>query len=175
MPAPRVIANLLVGGNGATVKAGSSKALTNSADRRRFHALRSLAKAIVIGGSTYRNEPYQRNAKDRTLPIYVSSVKTQYLIDQELALGVTFASVSPTRLVARALEEVGSPILIEGGVNFLHELIENRIIDELHITRVQVDGDDYYLDESLLSKNYKLELQEQEGETNFEIWRPISH
>lgn len=163
---PRIIANLLIGSDGATTLNGSSKALTNKADRERFHQLREKARAICIGGSTFRSEPYEKVP----LPLYVSSRGTS----------VTLANLrdvyplSPTELVKLALATEGAPILIEGGPNFLTELIESAQIDELHITRSPTSGDDNYFDETHLNQNYKcLESNEVDG-VRFEIWSPIN-
>ena len=54
----RVLANLVLGSDGSTTLDGSSKALSSASDRKRFHELRTLASAILIGGNTARTEPY---------------------------------------------------------------------------------------------------------------------
>ena len=53
-----VLANLVLGSDGSTSLDGSSKSLSSTEDRRRFHELRTRASAILIGGNTARTEPY---------------------------------------------------------------------------------------------------------------------
>ena len=159
----RVRANLLVGGNGMTTLAGSSRPLSNAADRRRFHTLRESAGAIAIGGSTYRNEPYSKSS----IPLYVST-RSQGLT----GVNARFLNLSPFELVKLALSENARDLLVEGGVNFLSELIEREAIDELNITRVQKDGDGYPFDEAQLERHYQLVSSEKSGDTVFELWRP---
>lgn len=162
----RVIANLVIGANGATVAQESSRALTNKADRERFHQLRARARAICIGGATYRSEPY----KNPPLPLYIAS--------RETAISPTASTntyqLSPTELVELALRDEGAPVLIEGGVKFLEDLIENRIIDEFHITRSPNHGDANYFDEKHLRQNYKCLSSEAIEGTTFELWIPNS-
>ena len=160
---PRVRANLLVGGNGMTTLEGSSRPLSNSADRKRFHALRDSACAIVIGGSTYRSEPYSRTP----IPLYVST-----RVKELSGSNTKFLNLSPLKLVELALSEVDGVILIEGGVNFLSELIGSEVIDEFNITRVQKNGDGYPFSETQLQHHYQLELSEKSGDAVFELWRP---
>ena len=166
MPSPaRVIANLVVGQNGATVAQGSSRALTNRTDRERFHQLRASARAICIGGTTYRCEPYSKPP----LPLYVSSREPS----PSEASSINFYHLSPTELVELALEKEGAPVLVEGGVRFLEELIEKQRIDEFHITRSPHLGDESFFDEDCLRLNYKCVNTEAKAGTNFELWVPI--
>ena len=161
----KVVANLVVARNQMTVKDGSSKALSNVDDRKRFHELRKSAKAIAIGGATYRNEPYQK----ASLPLYVSTRHVKHL-----GSGAIFLDLSPTELVKRASSEIRGTLLVEGGVNFLRELIEERMIDEFYLTRSDADGDDLRFDDELLRENYRLSASENLGNFVFQIWRPLS-
>lgn len=159
----RVRANLLVGGNGMTTLEGSSRLLSNPADRKRFHDLRESASAIAIGGSTFRSEPYSRTP----IPLYVSTRS------KELSGSNTrFLNLSPLELLELALSEIDGVIMIEGGVNFLSELIDREAIDEFNITRVQKNGDGNPFSETQLEHHYYLELSEKSGDTVFELWRP---
>ena len=56
----RVAANLVLGADGSSTLRGSSAGLSFPADRERFHQLRRDFGAILIGGNTARNEPYQK-------------------------------------------------------------------------------------------------------------------
>lgn len=162
-PEVKVMANILLARNLATSLGGSSRALSPSSDRVRFHQIRKLAKAILIGGQSYRNEPYSR----LSLPLYISSRRlsqgtsgSQFIFNQE-----------PAWLINRALLDQGAPVLIEGGVNFISELIPQRVIDLLYITRVNQDGDGHFFDERNLLENYQRHSIEVIDEVRFEIWR----
>jgi dihydrofolate reductase len=61
--------------------------------------------------------------------------------------------------------------LIEGGVNFISSLIAESLIDLLHITRVNQDGDGHFFDESNLLKNYERQSIEMIDGVSFESWR----
>ena len=159
----KVMANILLARNLATSLGGSSRALSPESDRIRFHQIRTLAKAILIGGQSYRNEPYSK----LSLPLYISSrtlsegaSDSQFIFNQE-----------PAWLIKRALLEQGCPVLIEGGVNFISSLITQSLIDLLYITRVNQDGDGHFFDESQLLKNYERRSIEIIDGASFESWR----
>lgn len=163
VPEVKVMANILLARNLATSLGGSSRALSPESDRIRFHQIRTLAKAILIGGQSYRNEPYSK----LSLPLYISSrtlsegaSDSQFIFNQE-----------PAWLIKRALLEQGCPVLIEGGVNFISSLITQSLIDLLYITRVNQDGDGHFFDESQLLKNYERRTIETIDGASFESWR----
>ena len=163
VPEVKVMANILLARNLATSLGGSSRALSPESDRIRFHQIRTLAKAILIGGQSYRNEPYSK----LSLPLYISSrtlsegaSDSQFIFNQE-----------PAWLIKRALLEQGCPVLIEGGVNFISSLITQSLIDLLYITRVNQDGDGHFFDESQLLKNYERRSIETIAGASFESWR----
>ena len=161
---PKVRSNLVVGKNGMTTKAGSSKGLSSREDRRKFHELRGLSEVILIGGSTYQSEPYAKCP----LPIYVSTRSPSPKIDE-----VHFYKLSPVQLIERAIADGFREILIEGGVEFLRELISNSLIDEIHITRSNQEGDSDKFDEGDLLSKYQLSSNVFENETSFEVWEPL--
>ena len=163
VPEVKVMANILLARNLATSLGGSSRALSPESDRIRFHQIRTLAKAILIGGQSYRNEPYSK----LSLPLYISSrtlsegaSDSQFIFNQE-----------PAWLIKRALLEQGCPVLIEGGVNFISSLITQSLIDLLYITRFNQDGDGHFFDESQLLKNYERRSIETIDGASFESWR----
>ena len=163
VPEVKVMANILLARNLATSLGGSSRALSPESDRIRFHQIRTLAKAILIGGQSYRNEPYSK----LSLPLYISSrtlsegaSDSQFIFNQE-----------PAWLIKRALLEQGCPVLIEGGVNFISSLITQSLINLLYITRVNQDGDGHFFDESQLLKNYERRSIETIDGASFESWR----
>lgn len=159
-----MIANLLVAVNGATSLGGKSTPLSTPADRQKFLQLRSEAQAVIIGGATYRSEPYS------SLPIklYVSSTTLQSIS----TAGLLIAPEPPQEIVYRAIQESGSPVLVEGGPKFLAPLINDALIDELHITRVPKTGDGDFFDEIALKERYQLTDEQQVAETIFQIWEP---
>jgi dihydrofolate reductase len=161
-----VIANLLVANNGATTLAGRSTPLSSPSDRKRFHQIRSQARSLAIGGNTYRSEPYGKTK----LPILVA---TRQVLHGEASEGlVHFLNNSPVEVIGIALSKYGEPVLVEGGVDFLRPLIEQRLIDTFYITRSRKSGDGNFLDPSLLNSNYELTDSERFEENEFEVWRP---
>ena len=162
VPQVKTMANILLARNLATSLGGSSRALSPKSDRIRFHQIRTLAKAILIGGQSYRNEPYSK----LSLPLYISSRTLN-----EGAAGNKFIfNQDPAWLINRALLEQGYPVLIEGGVNFISNLISESLIDLLYITRVNQDGDGHFFDESQLLKNYQRQSIEDIDGASFESW-----
>jgi dihydrofolate reductase len=102
-----------------------------------------------------------------SLPLYISSRTlaegasgSQFIFNQE-----------PAWLIKRALLEKGSPVLVEGGVNFISKLIAQRLIDLAYITRVNQDGDGHFFDESNLLNNYQRQSIESIDGASFESWR----
>ena len=161
-PEVKTMANILLARNLATSLGGSSRELSPKSDRIRFHQVRTLAKAILIGGQSYRNEPYSK----LSLPLYISSRTLN-----EGAAGNKFIfNQDPAWLINRALLEQGYPVLIEGGVNFISNLIAESLIDLLYITRVNQDGDGHFFDESQLLKNYQRQSIEDIDGASFESW-----
>ena len=161
-PEVKTMANILLARNLATSLGGSSRALSPKSDRIRFHQIRTLAKAILIGGQSYRNEPYSK----LSLPLYISSRTLN-----EGAVGNKFIfNQDPAWLINRALLEQGFPVLIEGGVNFISNLIAESLIDLLYITRVNQDGDGHFFDEIELLKNYERRSTEIIDGVSFESW-----
>jgi dihydrofolate reductase len=63
--------------------------------------------------------------------------------------------------------------LVEGGVNFLHDLIQAQVVDQMFITRVDVDGDAFEFDEDHLNLHYRLVSSEVINTSTFETWEPI--
>ena len=161
-PEVKTMANILLARNLATSLGGSSRELSPKSDRIRFHQIRTLAKAILIGGQSYRNEPYSK----LSLPLYISSRTLN-----EGAAGNKFIfNQDPAWLINRALLEQGYPVLIEGGVNFISNLIAESLIDLLYITRVNQDGDGHFFDESQLLENYERQSIEIIDGASFESW-----
>jgi riboflavin biosynthesis pyrimidine reductase len=162
----RVLANLVVAPNGATTSGGRSASLSSATDRQRFHEIRSRARAIAIGGNTYRNEPYS-NTK---LPLFVAT--RQARSDRGLPANCRFINKAPDEVIEIALSEYGAPVLIEGGVKFLLPLLEKRLIDTLYVTRSNKLGDADFLDNNQLQLHYVRKSVEKLHDVEFEVWNP---
>lgn len=162
----QVISNLVVAANGATTVAGRSAPLSSASDRQRFHQIRSKARSIAIGGNTYRSEPYGKTK----LPVLVATRQVPHEGESEGL--VRFLNNSPAEVIGIALSEYGEPVLVEGGVNFLQPLIEQRLIDTFYLTRSRKSGDGDFLDPSLLNSNYEIVDSESIEENEFELWLP---
>ena len=161
-PEVKTMANILLARNLATSLGGSSRELSPKSDRIRFRQIRTLAKAILIGGQSYRNEPYSK----LSLPLYISS----RTLNEGAADNKFIFNQDPAWLINRALLEQGYPVLIEGGVNFISSLIAESQIDLLYITRVNQDGDGHFFDESQLLENYQRQSIEVIDGASFESW-----
>lgn len=169
----QILANLIVARNGMTSLRGSSRPLSTPEDREKFHALRKGASAIAIGGSTFRSEPYT----NLQIPVFVATrqLSSEVGADQSEVRSqpsVRFYDLSPLEILQVASRDVEGAILIEGGVNFLRELIPAQKIDQIYISRVDQNGDDHLLDEHALRSNYRLVSMEKISNTNFETWEP---
>lgn len=162
----QVIANLVVAANGATTVAGRSAPLSSASDRQRFHQIRSKARSIAIGGNTYRSEPYGKTK----LPVLVATRQVPHEGESEGL--VRFLNNSPAEVIGIALSEYGEPVLVEGGVNFLQPLIEQKLIDTFYLTRSRKSGDGDFLEPSLLNSNYEIVDSESIEENEFELWLP---
>ena len=163
-PEGKVWANLLIDSKGATSVQGSSAPLRTFEDGKRFHQLRGAAKAIVIGGNTYRSEPYAKSP----VPLFVASRK----LPESSTDNLKIMHSSPENVVAAALAEYGAPVLIEAGPTFLTELLPNKVVDFCFISKVKTIGDDHFLSMETLQANYELIKAETEKETIFETWVP---
>jgi riboflavin biosynthesis pyrimidine reductase len=135
----RIVANLVIGADGATVLEGSSKALSSQADRSRFHALRKGASTILIGGNTARNEPYAKTP----VPLVIVTASNQIPKEVRNNPLAHIWNISPLEAILRIGDEsevFGSEILVEGGVQLLQELLDGDVIDELFVTQTQQPG-----------------------------------
>lgn len=162
LQAARVVANILIGANGATTLDEKSSPLRTAEDGARFHAIRKLAKVVLIGGNTFRSEPYQKSA----LPVMVSSNTLTPRTEANLVI----SKLPPQILISEALDKFSSPILIEGGPQFVTPLLREKLIDLFLISRSPACGDGNFFPVELLEENYEKVQSEIKGLTNFEIW-----
>jgi riboflavin biosynthesis pyrimidine reductase len=159
------MANLVIGSNGMSTLAGSSRGLSSPADRARFHQLRQAAEAILIGGSTYRNEPYFKCP----LPLYISTRGVEKEVGKAKLL-----NLSPVELISKAREDGYTKLLVEGGASFLSNLIKEALIDEFYLTRSIKLGDGNFFGETYLQKNYRVVSESNDGGDRFQIWVRIN-
>ena len=152
-----VLATLVVGSNWATSLNGDSRGLQSDEDRERFLALRNSAAvgAIVVGARTAEVEPYQKTPH----PLFI----------YQRSLGVT-----PAQFIRHAQVQVNGSILCEGGVQFIHSLLRENVIDIFHLTRVSKAGDNHFLDIDLVRTHLALIQSEQINTSTFEKYERAS-
>ena len=156
-PAPPVLATLVVGSNWAASLDGDSRGLQSGEDRERFLALRNSAAvgAIVVGARTAEVEPYQKTPH----PLFI----------YQRSLGVT-----PAQFIRHVQEQVNGSILCEGGVQLIHLLLRENLIDVFHLTRVSKAGDNHFLDIELVRTHLALIQSEQINTSTFEKYERAS-
>ena len=165
----RVVANMVVGSNGATSLHQDSAPLSPPEDRERFHAIRGLATSLVVGGKTYRCEHYSK----APLPVFVATRDLQLLSQNSIPPGQShFIRAEPAQVVAKALDSKGAIVLVEGGISFIKPLLVASIIDRLFLTRSPIAGDGDFFDFQMLNQNYQLDRSEDVGDVTFEEWIP---
>ena len=157
IPARLVLATLVVGSNWAASLNGDSRGLQSGEDRERFLALRNSAEvgAIVVGARTAEVEPYQKTPH----PLFI----------YQRSLGVT-----PAQFIRHAQVQVNGSILCEGGVQFIHLLLRENVIDVFHLTRVSKAGDNHFLDIDLVRTHLTLIQSEQINTSTFEKYERAS-
>lgn len=161
----KIWANFVLASNLATSLRGCSSALSSPEDRRRFHAIRSHAKAIVTGGQTYRGEFYQQTP----VPLFVASRDLSPSM-KELNPDATILAQPPFDVVTSALKAHGDPVLIEGGARFIAPLFASSFIERLYLTRTDRVGDAHFYQIDLDLAGYLLVESESVADERFEIW-----
>ena len=166
----RVLANMVIGSNGATSLQKDSAPLSPPADRERFHAIRRFATSLVLGGSTYRCEHYSK----APLPVFVATRNPELLSQPpSMTQGESaFINAEPIFVLQKALEKKGAVALVEGGISFINPLLAEQQIDRLFLTRSPLVGDGDYFDFALLERHYQLEKSERIDDVTFEEWIP---
>lgn len=156
-----VIASLVVGSDGSTSKDGRSAGVSSAADRRAFLARRRSADALLIGGNTARNEPYQ---KTPVPVVIVSKSMLNPLSNNRLA---HWWNCDPVEALARAQRLFGDTIVIESGVSIIEALIAAKKVDRLELSVTAVtDGEDQVDFKKLLS-NFDTVTERVEEDTTF--------
>jgi len=151
-----IIANLVIGRDGGTTVEGRSAPLSSALDRKRFHELRAVADAIVIGGQTARIEPYGKTP----VPLIVVTKSSQLPgpVGSNPYLQISNRSIPET---LRSAGMQFNTLLIEAGANFVAEALAEKLIDDLFITQVQTPAAAPYFDYASLGSEFT--LVEREG------------
>ena len=167
----RVIANMVIGSNGATSLHQDSAPLSPPADRERFHAIRSLATCLVVGGNTYRCEHYSK----APLPVFVATRNPELLAERDPSSHgkSLFLKAQPEIVVAQARDINSGVALVEGGMSFIKPLLVKKLIDRLFLTRSPIGGDGDFFNFDILHSNYILDRSEDVSDVTFEEWIPI--
>ena len=164
----RVLANLVLGSDGSTTLDGSSKALSSASDRKRFHELRALASAILIGGNTARTEPYASTP----VPLVVITRSGEIPASVRSNPKAQIWELDAVSAANRAGEEFGGNILVEGGMRLVQELLIANQIDELYLTLSNKSGGENVYDLIALTRDFTVESSEKvEGETFLKLIR----
>ena len=164
----RVLANLVLGSDGSTTLGGSSKSLSSTEDRRRFHELRTRASVILIGGNTARTEPYA------TTPVPLVVITRSGNIPKSVR-GNPKAQIwelNPVSAIEKAQKEFGGDVLVEGGMGLVEELLLRNQIDELYLSLSKKSGGENVYDLSALTRDFTVESSEKiDGETFLKLIR----
>ncbi len=156
-----VIASLVVGSDGSTSKAGRSAGVSSAADRRAFLARRREADALLIGGNTARNEPYQ---KTPVPVVVVSKSMLNPISNNRLA---HWWNCEPVEALTRAQRLFGETIVIESGISIIEELITAKKIDRLELSVTTVSGGEDQIDYQKLLKKFATVSERVEDDTTF--------
>jgi riboflavin biosynthesis pyrimidine reductase len=166
-----VWANLVVGSNGATTFNGNSRALSSHLDRKRFHEIRSKAELILIGGQTARIEPYSKTPVE----LVVITRSPENIGSAAQNPRHRTINQSPAQVIEELLQQGKKNILVEGGANFLRDLLSHRLLDGIYITMANGEGDGNFVEIDELTQDFEIEsIDDSDGESFF-TYRRISH
>lgn len=164
----RVLANLVLGSDGSTTLDGSSKSLSSTEDRKRFHELRAQASVILIGGNTARTEPYAKTP----VPLVVITRSGDIPENVRENPKAQIWELDPISATDKASKEFGECVLVEGGINLIQELLIANKIDELYLTLSSKSGGENVYDLSALTREFTVESSEKlAGETFLKLIR----
>lgn len=156
-----VIASLVVGSDGSTSKNGRSAGVSSAADHRAFLTRRRAADALLIGGNTARNEPYQ---KTPVPVVIISKSMINPLSNNRLA---HWWNCDPIEALGRAQRLFGETIVIESGASIIEELIVAKKVDLLELSVTQVTGGDNVIDYKKLLSKFSNVVERTEEDTTF--------
>ena len=164
-----VIANLIVGADGSTTKAGSSIGLSTPADRKLFHELRAQSAAIIIGGNTARREPYKKTP----VPLYIITHSNLRLQPKnQLAKQINLPPNSAMESIFSDFkDQANSQLLVEAGPKLLQELIELNLIQRLYLTVNLKQSGENKIDLNLLLSKFELIENEEVDGCEFKVFQ----
>ena len=163
-----VLANLVLGSDGSTSLDGSSKSLSSTEDRRRFHELRTRASAILIGGNTARTEPYATTPVPLVVITRSGNIPTSVRGNPKAQIW----ELDPVSAIEKAQKEFGGNVLVEGGMGLVEELLVRNQIDELYLSLSKKSGGENVYDLSALTRDFTVESSEKkDGETFLKLIR----
>ena len=163
-----VLANLVLGSDGSTTLGGSSKSLSSTEDRRRFHELRTRASAILIGGNTARTEPYATTPVPLVVITRSGNIPTSVRGNPKAQIW----ELDPVSAIEKAQKEFGGNVLVEGGMGLVEELLVRNQIDELYLSLSKKSGGENVYDLSALTRDFTVESSEKiDGETFLKLIR----
>jgi len=144
----RVAANLVLGSDGSSTLKGSSAGLSFPADRERFHQLRREFGAILIGGNTARNEPYQKT------PVPLIVLSRQGLPDRLSSNPLATSWDLPLRdAVAKATLQHGD-LLIEAGPALVRAALADGLLTDFYLTISEQIGGENPVDPAHLTAGW---------------------
>lgn len=161
----RVLANLIVGGDGSTTLLGRSAGLSSPKDRKRFHSLREGADSILIGGNTARNEPYSATP----CPLFVL---THGRLPEKIAVNEKARILNMS--LARALETLDGVVLIEAGPNLIREGLSQNLINEFHLTITKKSSGENQINIKNYLSGYEETSRSQIGDDTFLVYELVT-
>jgi riboflavin biosynthesis pyrimidine reductase len=82
---------------------------------------------------------------------------------------------SPAQVIEELLQQGKKNILVEGGANFLRDLLSHRLLDGIYITMANGEGDGNFVEIDELTQDFEIEsIDDSDGESFF-TYRRISH
>lgn len=151
-------ASLVVGLDGSTTKAHSSRGISSPADRAAFLVRRRSFDVIIVGGNTARNEGYSRTPVPLVI---ISRSAISPVPENELA---HLWNMPPIAAIERAGAEFGPNVLIEAGVSVIEELLAGDLIDSFFLTVTPASAGENLIDwRKILEKFAHIEKSDVDG------------
>jgi dihydrofolate reductase len=156
-----VVAFLVLGKDGSSTLHGSSAGITSDIDRQSFLQARRLFDCIIIGGQSAQREPYSTTP----IPLVVVSRSRPSVVERNPQ--AHWWNCRPAEALSRAIDIFGPKICVEGGINFLQELMNENLIDELHLSLTSVSGGENRADYNELLQRFSDVTQSKIDDTEF--------
>lgn len=166
-----IIATLVMGSNQATSQGGKSAPLSTPADRERFLQLHRSASAFIIGKNSAAAESYRFTK----IPIFVLSrdstpIPLSHPMMQQVNVGENLGDV-----VRRIAQGVTGDLVVEAGPSLLMALIDENIIENLHLSITPIEGDGNYVELDSLMDTFEIVQDEMAEGTRLLQCRNKSH